>query len=172
MSARKIFIGAVAVVAAVAATNFFRVNSQVRAAVAGRDFMSAAGYYRYGVDPNNIVFDLRDLTAGASGAGVLGGFFQFAEEMQDRDFDYVYLAYHGHQRFRLAGDDFKEIGESFSYQNPVYLVRTLPEKLETPDGRRAFSSWSGGLLGVLGAQMDDVNALTRKWWLEDELNSY
>ena len=48
-------------------------------------------------------------------------------------------------------------------QNPVYLIRTLPEKLYKPTGEGAFGQWTGGLLGVLGKQMDDANTAAKQW---------
>jgi hypothetical protein len=64
----------------------------------------------------------------------------------------------------MKGEDFKSIGSEFAAgQNPVYLIRTLPEKLYHPNGDAAFPHWEGGLLGVVGKQMDDVNAMARRW---------
>lgn len=48
-------------------------------------------------------------------------------------------------------------------QNPIYLIRTLPEQMYRPDGTSAFGSRSGGLLGVFGGQMKDVNEFGRAW---------
>lgn len=56
-----------------------------------------------------------------------------------------------------------------SFPNPVYTIRTLPEKLRRPDGSRAFSVWTGGMIGVLGAQMDDVNNFAGQWYLDDAI---
>ena len=67
------------------------------------------------------------------------------------------------------GDEFLKIGQEYSYQNPVYSVRTFPEKLRVPSGEPAYSSWTGGLLGVVGAQMDDVNEMARAWYISDLL---
>lgn len=152
---------------AVVAVNWVRVTVPVKESLKGRDEVSAIGYYRWGVVPGSIVYDLRDVGLQASSAGVIGGFFAFAEEMKDRDFNEVLLAWRGEVRFRLPGDDFKEIGEEFSWQNPVYLLRTLPERLETPEGQRAFDTWTGGMLGVLNQQMDDVNSFTDQWFMRD-----
>jgi hypothetical protein len=71
--------------------------------------------------------------------------------------------------FFIEGDAFGELGQEFDMgQNPVYLVRTLPEKLYRPDGRQAFGTWSGGLLGVVARQMEDVNAAARAWATGEE----
>jgi len=167
------WLGAVAIgVVALGSINFARVDLPAQTALEGRDYVTAHAYYRYGVDPSSIVFDIWGTSVDASGAGVLGALFDFAEEMKNREFSYVYLAYRGNVRFRISGKKFSDIGQSLSYQNPVYLIRTLPESVEAPDGRSAFGSWSGGLLGVLNAQMEDVNQLNKDWWINDEINRY
>ena len=165
-----IFCGLMAIIAIVA-FNTLAVHRHAYAALQGSDDINVAAYYRYGVKVNSITYDLWDIGPEASHAFTLGRFFQFAEELKDREFKEVRLAYRGKTKFILDGDDFQEIGRSFEYQNPVYIVRTLPEKLKTPNGRKAFSRWSGGLLGVVGAQMDDVNQMARNWYLDDMFSS-
>lgn len=154
---------------AIATINYLRVDRIAQSSTQGRDYMAPHAYYRYGVSPSAIVYDLWGVTGNASAAGALGRFFQFAEDMRARRFDHVYLAYRGNIRFRIGGDEFAEIGRRYAWENPVYLLRTFPEKIETLDGGPAFGRWSGGMLGVLGRQMDDVNELTAEWWLNDEL---
>ena len=42
-------------------------------------------------------------------------------------------------------------------------MRTLPEKLYGPDGAHAYSTWTGGLLGVAIQQMKDVGDAGIRW---------
>ena len=53
----------------------------------------------------------------------------------------------------------RAIGRENSWQNPVNTIRTCPENLRTPDGGKAYSSWSGSILDVLNAHMSDVNEI-------------
>jgi len=46
-------------------------------------------------------------------------------------------------------------------------MRTFPENLLKPDGSRAYQTWTGGLLGVVGKQVEDFNDFHRQWWLGD-----
>ena len=165
----KYSIAILSALAGTAAVNVIRVNSAASEAGKYQDGISAHAYYQFGVVPDSIVFDLWNVGGRTSQAEVLGVFLRFAEKMKGREFREVRLAYHGEVKFVLDGGDFHDIGRGFSYQNPVYIVRTFPEKLSTPDGRRAFSTWSGGLLGVVGQQMEDVNELGRRWYLDDIL---
>jgi hypothetical protein len=43
------------------------------------------------------------------------------------------------------------------------------KELYTPDGSRAFDTWTGGTLGVLNAQMEDFSKFTNAWFLQDEI---
>ncbi|SEN62053.1 hypothetical protein SAMN04488077_12213 [Roseovarius tolerans] len=163
----KITISALATVIGIGIINAVRVDNAVSEASEYQDDISAHAYYQFGVVPDSIVFDIWNVGWNASQAEVLGVFLRFSEKMKDREFREVRLAYRGEAKFVLDGDDFQDIGQQFSYQNPVYIVRTFPEKLRTPDGGRAFSTWSGGLLGVVGRQMEDVNELGERWYLDD-----
>ena len=165
--AAQIIGGLVVLGAVVVGLNWVRVATPAQESVKYRNGISAIGYYRYGIVPGTIVYDLRSVEGEASAASVLGGFFEFAGAMKDRDFDEVLLAWRGDVRFRLPGLDFKEIGTSVAWENPVYLLRTFPERLKTPKGTPAFDVWTGGALGVLSAQMDDVNSLAETWFMRD-----
>jgi hypothetical protein len=168
MKSVRIFLICVSVFLAVIAVNHFRLNTYAKEAMQFRD-VSALAYYRYGVAPNAIVLDIWAAEGGSSAAGTIGGLVEFAEALADRSFETVVLAYRGRARFILDGDDFRRIGCEAGWQNPVYTIRTLPEKLRRPDGRRAYSTWSGGIIGALSAQMDDVNSFAQDWYLREEL---
>ena len=126
-----------------------------------------AVYQRWGVLPSEIVFDIRSVEGTVSRADITRMLFQVAEAFEDKEFDWVVLAYKGKAKFKIPGEHFQEIGREFSYQNPVYLMRKLPQNVCELDGSAAFASYSGGWLGVLGAEMDDLNELHDRWWLDD-----
>ena len=69
-------------------------------------------------------------------------------------------------KFVLEGDYFQTLGKEYGTQNPVYTMRTFPEKLYSPDGQRAFGRWSGGLLGIVGKQMEDFTEFHKQWYVE------
>lgn len=170
MSVRKISL----IVTAFAVMFFSVISiSYVRLTLAAREEagegVSAISYYEYGILPSAIVYDIWTVGPSASQAGVLGGFFRFADRLKNRSFNKVILSYRGTPKFVLGGDDFHTIGQEFEFQNPIFTLRTLPEKLKTPYGLQAFDSWSGGMLGVLNAQMEDVNEMGRQWYLNDLL---
>jgi len=73
----------------------------------------------------------------------------------------------GKAKFILDGAHFKEIGESYDYQNPIYLVRKLPENVYRLDGTQAFPGWTGGWLGVALKEMEQHNEMHKEWYIQD-----
>lgn len=127
-------------------------------------------YHRWGIIPRQIVVDVWSVDETASRADVTRMLFHIAEQFANRDYDQVILAYKGQARLQLEGDFFNEVGRTFRYENPIYLMRTLPQHVSQIDGTQAFGSYSGGWMGVLNAQMEDLNTLHDKWWLDSELH--
>lgn len=162
---RKWLFGASAAVALVAIFNL-TVWAPVATALAKDDRNQVAGLHVYRswlVHPRDITVNL--VTVGeASTADLTRVLFQSAEALKGREFGKITLSRGGKAVFVMDGDDFAELGAEYSAgQNPMYLIRTLPEKLALPDGRTAFGTWEGGLLGVFSKQMEDVNSFGQAW---------
>ena len=128
--------------------------------------VSAWAHYRYLVDANTLVFDLRDVDGTKSAADVFRVLLQFAETQKDRTYSDVILACRGQPRFVLKGAYFQQLGREYGPQNPVYTMRTFPENVYRPDGSRAFGTWTGGVIGVMGKQIEEFTAFHRQWYLE------
>jgi hypothetical protein len=121
-------------------------------------------YYESPFNYRVIVYDMKGVSGDKSFADVFRVFLQFAERMRDSDLDYVKLAYQGRVKYILMGEDFKLVGLQYSLgENPVYIVRTFPEKLLLPNGRNAFPKWEGGLLAVTAKQLEDFNTFMKTW---------
>ena len=123
-------------------------------------------HYKHYMNPGVIVYDLRGVDAGKSPLDVFRVFLQFAEAMKEESFERVELSFRGETKFVLDGPGFHELGGSYEAENPMFLVRTFPERLQTPAGARAYGVHEGGGLMVLGAQMDDFNDFHQSWWSE------
>ena len=137
----------------------------VSSALADESDASMIAYRRWLISPSEIVIDVRSVEGSHSMAGMDRMLFKSAEALKDSRYQSVVLAYKGAGRFRLDGAHFQEVGSSFSYENPVYLMRTLTENVSTMDGSPAFGTWTGGLIGVLGEQLNDHNEFHEKWWV-------
>jgi hypothetical protein len=118
-------------------------------------------------NPSVLVYDLRTVALTNSMADVFRVLLQFAQTEKSREFESVELAFRGQPRFVMSGKYFKQLGDEFGTQNPVYTMRTFPENLSRPDGSHAYPTWTGGWIGVAGKQIEDFNDFHRQWWLQD-----
>lgn len=145
------------------------INAPVQAALVGETGATTVTYRRDLIGGNDIVFDVTSTTGDISEVDMTRRLLKAAEALKNEDFDKVYLAYKGREKFYFDGSYFKTLGEERESQNPVYTVRTMPESVHNLDGSSAFQTWAGGLLGVVGQQFDDLNEFHRKWWVNDAL---
>ena len=145
------------------------VSGPVATALAGETGADTPVYRRHWISGDEIVFDIRSVDGSTSMADMTRRLLKAAEALKEWRFSRVYLAYRGDERFYLEGAYFKQLGEERGFQNPVYTIRTMPENVHNLDGSPAFGQWTGGVIGVLGRQMEDVNEFHRRWWVSDAL---
>jgi hypothetical protein len=126
-------------------------------------------HYQYGLRPGTLVVDLRRLGDDAAMVDIMRALLQSADAHKTSRFDRVLLAYRGTSKFMLDGEYFQKVGLEFDRQNPIYTLRTFPENVLRFDGSRAYGQWTGGWLGVVGKQMEDMNQFVRDWYLDDAL---
>ncbi|MBN6078055.1 hypothetical protein HYE59_11125 [Aggregatibacter actinomycetemcomitans] len=126
-------------------------------------------HYENYVNPNVLVFDIRKIQLTNSVADVFRVFWQYTNELRTKSFDKIILSSKGQPKFYILGSHFNQLGKEYGIQNPVYIVRTFPEKVYNMNGTKAFNSWTGGMLGVTARQMDDFNDFARKWFIDDVL---
>lgn len=149
-------------------TDYFTIGRPVQIALASdprNAGFDLSVHRQYRVTPGVLVISLARVDSAAP-IDLMRGIFVTAEALHDagRRFDRVVLARGGRPVFVLHGAYFAELGAEYgSGQNPLYLVRTLPEKLYTPDGQPAYGAWTGGIFGVLGQQMGDVSTSMNRW---------
>ena len=130
-----------------------------------------AHYGNY-IVPSVLVLDLQKVSGRNSSADVFRVLLQYAEAIQKKEFKTVNLACKGKTKFVLKGDYFRELGREYDFQNPVYTMRTFPENVYTPDGENAFPSWTGGLIGVAGKQMEDFADFHQQWYIDDLIEEF
>lgn len=166
---RLMLVGA-GVVATIAASNFALVTWPALNAKSQDPRNEKVGmytYYRYGIDPRSIVLDLWSLAPEAAMVDVDRVLFDTAEALKGREYSEVFLAYKGKAKFKIDGGYFKTVGEERRWQNPIYTIRTFTENVRNTDGTRAFGTWTGGLLGVMGKQMEDHGDFHQQWYLRE-----
>lgn len=166
-----IFIGSLTlIVTIVLFLNYLLIHRSLSLSLAAdtrNEGVVAFAHYDHFVVPSTMVFDLRGMSAKNSPADIFRVLLQFAETQKERDYQTVKLTFRGETKFLLKGSYFKELGVEYEAQNPVYTMRTLSENLYRPDGSAAFGKWSGGLLGVLGKQMEDFTEFHKQWYIND-----
>jgi hypothetical protein len=114
-----------------------------------------------------LVFNLERVTSQNSPMDVFRTFLQFADAVKHKRYGRVELAHRGTTKFIMAGEYFAQLGAEYGEQNPIYTLRTFPEHLYRPDGTSAYGTWTGGMIGVLGKQMEDFNDVHRQWYIDD-----
>ncbi len=148
------------------------VSGPVAKALAGESGADTRVYRRNWISRDEIVFDIRSVEGSISMADMTRRLLKAAEALKESSFSRVYLAYRGEERFYFEGAYFKRIGEERSYQNPIYTIRTMPENVRNLDSTPAFGTWTGGVIGVLGRQMEDSNEFHRRWWARDAIGTF
>ncbi len=129
--------------------------------------ISVSVHYEKYLNLSILVYDLKGISKENSMADVFRVFLQFAESVKDKKFDVVELSFNGVTKFKITGVYFNTLGQEYSKQNPIYTMRTFTENLMKPDGTKAYSQWTGGLLGVITHQMEDFNEFHKEWYLKD-----
>lgn len=146
-------------------TTVYRPVSQVLSSDPRNAGIEVRMHYQWFLNPGVLVYDLREVPGSKSPADVTRTLLQSAHHLKERSFDSIILSFQGEPRFMLTGDYFQTLGSQFGIQNPVYTLRTLPENIYTMEGGKAFSTWTGGLLGVTNRQMEDLNEFHRRWFM-------
>jgi|SRR5580658_10607152 hypothetical protein len=161
---------AVILLATIAADNYVSLQSEMDTVLSGDPRNSGIevsvrfGHY---VERSVLVYDLKSLGPTNSIADVFRVLLQFAHAMDARNFTSIELAFRGQTRFLLTGQYFKRIGGEYGSQNPVYTMRTFSENVLKPDGSTAYPTWTGGLIGVVGKEMEQFNDFHKEWYLSD-----
>lgn len=128
--------------------------------------VSLWAYHQYGVMPSTLVIDLRDVTDEAAPLDVMRALLHSADGLKESKFARVILARRGSARFMLDGEYFQTLGQEFRTQNPMYTLRTMPQHVFKLDGTPAYGTWTGGALGVLTRQLEDLTRFSQEWVLQ------
>lgn len=128
-------------------------------------------HYSWLINPNEIKYDLRNVSDNNSTADVTRILLQYSEKLKDKKYDKVILSYKGMSKFYFKGEYFQTLGEEYEFQNPIYTLRTMPENVYRLDGDPQYGTWTGGWLGVMGKQLEDLNSFAQDWYLNDILTN-
>jgi hypothetical protein len=125
--------------------------------------ISVRAHWRWYVDPTVLVYDLREMPAGATGVDALRPFLHFAYKQKDRQFSRVDLAWRGMTRFSITGSDFAELGRQFVHRSPVDTMVVMPAILRRPDGTKAFPARAGSFVEQNSQLLVDFATFVNTW---------
>jgi hypothetical protein len=116
----------------------------------------------FGTD--TVVFDLRD--GGSSGARRIDPvhlLMQFSSKLNLYSVDRVVLARNGDRRFYITSNNLRPLADSYKGGGRSWAFNNLPANVRRMDGTRAYNEWTGGWLGVLQKQSEDLNRFITAW---------
>jgi hypothetical protein len=111
----------------------------------------------------NVVFDVRSCKGDSRLIDPLHLLMQFGYKLRDDSFHHLSVASAGEEVYRLEKPDLDELSRQYELGARIWAFDHWPERLRKPSGERAFGSWSGGFLGVMRAQAEDLNEALRTW---------
>lgn len=132
-----------------------------------RDLRNSKVQFSLSSNRDDLKYCISDIALDAGPMDVFRVLLHAADTLKYRDFNRVLLCFRNETRFILDGDDFKVIGEELDTQNPMYTVRTFPEKLTLPNGKEAYPKHQGGALYLIRVQMEDFQDMNGRWFLNE-----
>jgi len=129
--------------------------------------VNARAHFDHWIDSGTVVFNLSTVAGNSSQMDVFRVLLQFARSQKEQKYKQVILASYGENKFIVPGDYFQQLGAEYGSQNPVYTIRTFPHHVSNMSGEKPFPEYTGGILGVLGKEMDEFNDMNKQWFLND-----
>lgn len=121
-------------------------------------------YYASRFSSDVIVFDLSgSSSSSARRIDTVHLLLEFASKLDFSTLDRLILANDGKQKFYVRGNDLKELASSYDAGGRIWSFNHLPERTCAMSGKRAFETWTGGLIAVSKQQADDLISLIDAW---------
>jgi hypothetical protein len=126
--------------------------------------VNADVYYDGAFSSDVVVFDLLD--GGSSEVRRIDPvhlLLQFATQLDLNAIDRVILSRAGKMRFEVSGSNLRPLADSYAGGGRVWAFNNLPQAIRTSEGKQAYGEWTGGWLGVLQKQTEDLNNFIEAW---------
>jgi hypothetical protein len=126
--------------------------------------VNADVYYDGIFGTNVVVFDFENgRSPNARRIDAVHLFLQFAGKLDLTSVRRLVLARRGQYVFYVDASDLRRLATSYDAGGRVWAFNHLPESVRTMSGSRAYSEWTGGWLGVLQKQTEDLNDFIKTW---------
>jgi DNA-directed RNA polymerase subunit RPC12/RpoP len=120
-------------------------------------------YYRGYLSTRDIVFDFQTGAAKGRRIDPVHLLMQFASRLNLAGTDNVYLARDGDERFRVASRSLDPLASSYENGGRIWAFNNLPAAVRRIDGSQAYGEWTGGWLGVMKGQVEDLGSFLEQW---------
>lgn len=124
-------------------------------------------WYANAFTQREVVFDYQQPKSATRRIDPVHLLMQFGDEIDLYSVEKVHLANNGKIIYYIDSVDFRPLVESYSNGGRIWSFNNLPSRVRTPIGIRVFEEWTGGLLGVLKAQTEDLGVLLETWLERD-----
>jgi len=122
---------------------------------------------------DTVVFDLRGgSSASARRIDPVHLLMQFADKLNLDSVNRIVLARNGQERFYITGSDLRTLADSYGGGGRIWAFNNLPASVRRMDETRAYAEWSGGWLGVLNKQAEDLDEFIEEWIGYDSVGVY
>lgn len=121
-------------------------------------------YYGGYLSSDEVVFDYKGVEQHSSARLIDNAhlLLEFAGKL-DRDVRQLTLANNGTKLWYLNSSDFRELAEQYRLDARIWAFSHLPERLRHMNGLRAYDAWTGGWLGVMKEQTEDLSDMLETW---------
>jgi len=121
-------------------------------------------YYGGYLSSDEVLFDYKGVEQYSSARLIDNAhlLLQFADKL-DRDVRQLTLANNGTKLWHLNSSDFRELAEQYRLDARIWAFNHLPERLRHMNGLRAYDTWTGGWLGVMKEQTEDLSDMLETW---------
>ena len=126
--------------------------------------VNAKASYQGVLFTDSVIFDLRD--GGSPAARRIDPvhvLFEFSSKLDLQAVRRVILARNGRYVFYIESSRLRPLADSYSGGGRIWSFNHLPESVRNMNGTRPYSEWSGGWLGVMKEQAEDLNDFISEW---------
>jgi hypothetical protein len=136
--ARLVLVGSPAFAAVVGyLANFFLLQQPMNEIIEQNPNLrgvAVQAHYAYWVIPGVVVYDLREVSGGATPVHVHTVLLEYARALRERSFDRVELQYRGQSKLWVEGSVFRKLGDEYDKQNFDFVLLDFARLVKSKSG--------------------------------------
>jgi len=133
-----------------------------------KEFQGVAANARYNglLDRSILIFNLKKIDKPEKISPFIL-FLDYANKLNNRNFNEVILQYKGKSKFKMSGVNFTQAGTRAQMEKPEQLALLFPSLLSKMNGLPAFEEPHGDEQWVIQKQMKNFREFLFEWYLDD-----